>query len=86
MEQALISKEKYPLRNYPSKVTYRLLTIEEWENIAAADYSDKTQKGSVKNIRTVQRLTTRLLTPVQLQQLFTTIGQIALVPTKCLGM
>lgn len=45
MEQNAIFKAKYPNRVYPSKITYRLPSRKEWEEIAMAEYSDKTLKS-----------------------------------------
>jgi len=44
MEQVTIHKEMKPNKNYPTKVTYRLPSSEEWERIANASYSEKTEK------------------------------------------
>lgn len=45
MELILINKAEKPNKVYPTKVTYRLPTLEEWEHIASAGYSEKTQKA-----------------------------------------
>lgn len=44
MEQLLLKKEMNPKLTIPSSVTYRLPTFKEWEDIAGAGYSEKTQK------------------------------------------
>lgn len=42
IEHVIINKELKPKKNYPTKVTYRLPTTQEWEHIANSGYSEKT--------------------------------------------
>jgi formylglycine-generating enzyme required for sulfatase activity len=44
MERVTINKEMKPNKNYPTKVTYRLPSSEEWERIANAGYTEKIEK------------------------------------------
>lgn len=44
MEQLAIHKQVHKRKDLPSKVSYRLPTEAEWNNIAQSGYSEKTQK------------------------------------------
>lgn len=48
MEQVLLHKAQKPNKTYPTKITYRLPSPKEWEQIAKASYSEKTQKRITK--------------------------------------